>query len=66
MFSGLYCSLTPRSFSIIFIFADFLTLCVQGGGGGWAGTATDPDVSDKGAKLMSAGVIIQREYIKAM
>ena len=58
---GLFCSLTPRSFSIIFITADFFCLVIQGAGGGIAGTANTSQGSDNGAKIITAGVILQRE-----
>ena len=58
---GRYCIITPRSFAILFMLGDFLCLVVQGVGGGWAGTATESGDADKGALVMTAGVILQRE-----
>lgn len=59
--SGRYSFVTPRSFSIIFIFSDFCCLVVQGAGGGIAGTADTVDGANTGAYIMTAGVILQRE-----
>ncbi|ORY29325.1 RTA1 like protein-domain-containing protein [Naematelia encephala] len=54
-----YCTLTPKSLSIAFMLSDFLCLIVQAAGGGWAGTADTSVDSNKGAKVMTAGVILQ-------
>jgi len=62
--SGKYSFITPRSFSIIFIFSDFCCLVVQGAGGGIAGTANTVDGANTGAYIMTAGVILQRERLK--
>ena len=51
----------PRQFAALFISADWVCLLVQAGGGGWAGTAQTPEAANQGAKLMSAGVMLQRE-----
>ncbi|WVQ99797.1 hypothetical protein IAU59_006939 [Kwoniella sp. CBS 9459] len=56
---GAYSSLHPQSFSILFITADVVCLVVQAAGGGWAGTANSHEGSDNGAKVMTAGVILQ-------
>jgi len=56
-----FSSLTPRQFAALFISADWVCLLVQAGGGGWAGTAQTPEAANQGAKLMSAGVMLQRE-----
>jgi hypothetical protein len=52
--------MTPRSFAIIFMFADFVCLVVQGTGGGIAGTAGTEQGSNNGAYIMTGGVILQR------
>lgn len=41
--------------------SDWICLLVQAGGGAWAGTAETPESADQGAKLMSAGVMLQRK-----
>ncbi|OCF41128.1 hypothetical protein I317_05042 [Kwoniella heveanensis CBS 569] len=56
---GTYSSLHPQSFSILFIAADVVCLVVQAVGGGWAGTADTHEGSDNGAKVMTAGVVLQ-------
>lgn len=56
-----YCSLTPKSFSVLFCTYDFICLVVQAIGGAMAGTADTHEDADQGAIIMSAGVIIQRE-----
>ncbi|WVF72574.1 hypothetical protein IAT40_007391 [Kwoniella sp. CBS 6097] len=56
---GSYSSLHSQSFSILFIIADVVCLVVQAVGGGWAGTANDSAGSDNGAKVMTAGVVLQ-------
>lgn len=49
--------------SILLMIADWVCLLVQAGGGAWAGTASTDAGSNQGAKLMSAGVIVQRESL---
>lgn len=53
---------TPRSFTIIFIVADVVCIVIQGAGGGIAGTAETSSGADNGAYIMTAGVVLQREF----
>jgi hypothetical protein len=62
--SGPYSILTPRSFAIIFMTADFVCLVVQGAGGGIAGTADTTAGANNGAYIMTGGVVLQRESIQ--
>ena len=59
--SPMYSSLDIRSFRIIFITADVLSLIVQAAGGAYAGTANTSQGSNNGAYVMTAGVVLQRK-----
>lgn len=50
---------SPRTYSITFMSADFVSLLLQGAGGGLAATADDNDGSNVGRNLMIAGVVFQ-------
>ncbi|KAG8949405.1 hypothetical protein FRC04_008640 [Tulasnella sp. 424] len=54
-----YSRLRPRTYSILFISADFIALVVQAIGGATASSADDPKGAEKGANIMVAGIIVQ-------
>ncbi|KAL7412248.1 RTA1 like protein-domain-containing protein [Mrakia frigida] len=54
-----FCRLSPRDYTWIFVSGDFVSLCIQGVGGGVASTATDEDGANQGARIMVGGVIVQ-------
>jgi hypothetical protein len=58
-----YSTVSTRSFSALFILADFLCLVVQGVGGGIAGTAATTAGSNNGGYIMTAGVVLQCKSI---
>jgi hypothetical protein len=49
----------PRTYSIIFMTCDFVSLVLQGAGGGLAATADDKKGSDAGRNIMIAGMVFQ-------
>lgn len=51
--------LKPRTVSIVFVFADFISLLLQAIGGAIASTADDDDGSDLGVNVMIAGLASQ-------
>lgn len=50
---------SPRTYAITFMTSDFISLVLQGGGGGLAATANDKAGSDAGRAIMVAGVVFQ-------
>ncbi|KAG8970773.1 hypothetical protein FRC05_011724 [Tulasnella sp. 425] len=54
-----YSRLRPRTYSILFISADFVALVVQAIGGATASSADDPKGAEKGANIMVAGILVQ-------
>ena len=50
---------SPRAYSITFMTADFISLVLQGAGGGLSATAEDGNSSDTGRYVMIAGVVFQ-------
>ncbi|KAG8895977.1 hypothetical protein FRC01_012094 [Tulasnella sp. 417] len=58
-----YSRLRPRTYSILFITADFAALIVQAVGGAAAASAETPEASERGANIMVAGIIIQMAAI---
>lgn len=50
---------SPRTYAIIFMASDFISLVLQGAGGGLAATANDKAGSDTGRGIMIAGVTFQ-------
>ncbi|KAF2666085.1 RTA1-domain-containing protein [Microthyrium microscopicum] len=51
--------LSPRTFSITFMACDFISLVLQGAGGGIAATANDESGSNTGRNIMIAGLVAQ-------
>lgn len=49
----------PRTYTITFISCDFLSLVLQGAGGGITATADDHDTSQIGINIMIAGLATQ-------
>ncbi|KFZ16532.1 hypothetical protein V502_05047 [Pseudogymnoascus sp. VKM F-4520 (FW-2644)] len=49
----------PRTYTLVFISCDFLSLVLQGGGGGLTATANDPNAIQTGVNIMVAGLIFQ-------
>ncbi|KAG9017971.1 hypothetical protein FRB90_012796 [Tulasnella sp. 427] len=58
-----YSRLRPRTYSILFITADLIALCVQSVGGAAAASAETPEGSERGANIMVAGIIVQMAAI---
>ncbi|KAH8922911.1 RTA1-domain-containing protein [Atractiella rhizophila] len=54
-----YSILKPKLYGIIFITADFVSLVLQGAGGGIAATAEDRSGSDLGTNIMEVGIVFQ-------
>ena len=54
-----YSILRPNSYQWIFCVCDFVSLCLQGLGGGLAATANDKKGVDLGSNIMLAGIIAQ-------
>ncbi|KAF2647772.1 RTA1-domain-containing protein [Lophiostoma macrostomum CBS 122681] len=50
---------SPRTYAITFMTSDFISLVLQGAGGGLAATANTKSSSDLGRGLMVAGVVFQ-------
>jgi hypothetical protein len=50
---------SSRTYAIAFITSDFISLVLQGAGGGLAATATDHSGSETGRAVMLAGVVFQ-------
>jgi len=51
-----YSRIPPRLYTIIFCTCDFVTLAIQGTGGGMASTADDPTT---GSNILLAGIVLQ-------
>ncbi|KAH8688745.1 RTA1 like protein-domain-containing protein [Talaromyces proteolyticus] len=51
--------LSPRTYAITFMTSDFISLVLQGAGGGLAATADDQSASETGRAIMVAGVVFQ-------
>ncbi|KFY72777.1 hypothetical protein V499_07112 [Pseudogymnoascus sp. VKM F-103] len=49
----------PRTYTLVFISCDFLSLVLQGGGGGLTATANDMSGKQTGINIMIAGLIFQ-------
>lgn len=49
----------PRTYTLVFISCDFVSLVLQGAGGGLTATANDPDSQQTGVNIMIAGLIFQ-------
>ncbi|KAG8964033.1 hypothetical protein FRC05_004317 [Tulasnella sp. 425] len=58
-----YSRLRPRTYSILFISADFAALVVQAIGGATAASANDHKGAENGSNIMVAGIIIQMAAI---
>ncbi|KAG8910932.1 hypothetical protein FRC01_006041 [Tulasnella sp. 417] len=58
-----YSRLRPRTYSILFVTADFAALIVQSVGGAAAAMADTHEASEKGSHVMVAGIIIQMAAI---
>ncbi|KAG9048665.1 hypothetical protein FS837_012293 [Tulasnella sp. UAMH 9824] len=54
-----YSRLRPRTYSILFITADLISLVVQAVGGAAAASAETPEAAERGANIMVAGIIVQ-------
>ncbi|KAH8922905.1 RTA1-domain-containing protein [Atractiella rhizophila] len=54
-----YSLLKPKLYGLIFIGADFISLVLQGAGGGIAATADDSDTSKMGTNIMEGGIVFQ-------
>jgi hypothetical protein len=50
---------SPRAYAITFMTSDFISLVLQGTGGGIAATANDQNGSDTGRWIMVAGLVFQ-------
>ncbi|KAI7776059.1 hypothetical protein LA080_005885 [Diaporthe eres] len=50
---------SPRAYAIVFMASDFVSLVLQGTGGGIAATADDHSGSERGRAIMVAGVVFQ-------
>ncbi|TVY22418.1 Sphingoid long-chain base transporter [Lachnellula hyalina] len=50
---------SPRTYAITFMTSDFISLVLQGAGGGLAATADDNSGSETGRAIMVAGVVFQ-------
>jgi hypothetical protein len=50
---------SPRTYAITFVTSDFISLVLQGSGGGLAATANDHSESETGRAIMVAGVVFQ-------
>lgn len=50
---------SPRTYAITFMSSDFVSLVLQGAGGGLAATADTPAESNTGRSIMVAGVVFQ-------
>ncbi|KAH8919185.1 RTA1-domain-containing protein [Atractiella rhizophila] len=51
--------LKPKFYGAIFITCDFISLVLQGAGGGLAATANTQDQRDTGTNIMEAGIVFQ-------
>ncbi|GAA5843754.1 hypothetical protein JCM5353_008317 [Sporobolomyces roseus] len=51
--------LSPKTFKISFLVADFISLLIQAAGGGIAGTALTPEKSRMGSRIMLGGIVFQ-------
>ncbi|KFX97688.1 hypothetical protein O988_04730 [Pseudogymnoascus sp. VKM F-3808] len=49
----------PRTYTLVFIACDFLSLVLQGGGGGLTATADTHDAQQTGINIMIAGLVTQ-------
>ncbi|KAK9489874.1 RTA1 like protein-domain-containing protein [Lipomyces doorenjongii] len=49
----------PRTYTLVFITCDFISLCLQGAGGGIAATANTQNGTNLGKNIMLAGLIFQ-------
>ncbi|KAG8970775.1 hypothetical protein FRC05_011726 [Tulasnella sp. 425] len=58
-----YSRLRPRTYSILFISADFVALVVQAVGGATASSANGNSGAETGANIMVAGIIVQMAAI---
>ncbi|KAJ3488236.1 hypothetical protein NLI96_g2982 [Meripilus lineatus] len=54
-----YSRLSPQWYSRIFLSCDFVSLIIQGAGGGIAATANDSAGSNTGSKIMLGGILFQ-------
>ncbi|KAH8927855.1 RTA1 like protein [Atractiella rhizophila] len=54
-----YSVLKPKSYAAIFITCDFVSLVLQGAGGGIAGTANTSKQANRGANIMEGGIVFQ-------
>lgn len=51
--------LRPRTYTYIFVTCDFISLVLQGGGGGITATAKTKATNDAGVNIMIAGLVFQ-------